>query len=157
MGSLLKGRLGIGTLLIGLAGVGVICYGIASLISTFTSFIEVGLGPNQLLMTPAEIAHFNPELYDYIVHLQVALSGFIIAFGAAITALAWFGIRSGQSWALGTACVATLLALAIALPLHFPYGFATLGHVGPAYVVIALVLAGAVLSFPEMKSRTHIL
>jgi hypothetical protein len=152
MGNLLKGHLATGALLIGLAGLGVIGYGIASLISTFTSFIELGLSPEQLLATPAEIVYFSPELYDYIVHLQVALSGFMIAFGAAIVALAWFGIRSRQSWALWTACVVTLLALAIALPLHFSYGFATLEHVGPGYVVIALILVGTALSYPEMKS-----
>ena len=155
MKSLLKGRLGSGVLLIGLAGLGVIGYGIASLIRNFTGFIEVGLGPEQLLTTPAQIADFGPNLYDYISHLQVALSGFIVALGAAIFALAWFGVRSRQSWALWTACVVTLLALAIALPLHFPYGFATLGHVGPAYVVIALILAGTALSYPEMKAGSH--
>jgi hypothetical protein len=156
MKSLLQGRLGTGALLVELAGLGVIGYGIVSLVRTFTAFIEVGLGPDQLRITPAEIAAFDPNLYDYISHLQVALSGFIIALGAAIVAIAWFGIRSRQSWALWTACVVTLLALAIALPLHFSYGFAALGHVGPAYVVIALILVGTFLAFPETKSGRRI-
>ena len=151
MGSLLKGRLSTGVLLIELAGLGVIVYGIASLIQNFTGLIEIGLGPDQLFVSQPEIAYFSPELYDYISHIQVALSGFMIALGAAVIALAWFGIRSRQSWALWTACVVPLLALAIALPLHFSYGFATLGHVGPAYAVIALVIIGTALSYPGMK------
>jgi hypothetical protein len=53
------------------------------------------------------------------------MSGFIMAFAAQLTALAWFGIRRGERWALWTAAGSAVLAYLIAVRLHFVYGLAT--------------------------------
>lgn len=55
----------------------------------------------------------------------------MIGLGIAVIALAWRGIRTGQRWALWAAFVAPLVAVAVALPLHYVYGLATVGHLGP--------------------------
>ncbi|HEY5982580.1 MAG TPA: hypothetical protein VIU38_03845 [Anaerolineales bacterium] len=137
----------VGPTTVAIAGVGLIGYGLMFLVRNFTGFIELGLTPQHVGGTPEQIRAFSPELYNYISHLQVALSGFIIALGVAVIALALFGIRRGERWALWTAFLAPVIAVGIALPLHFAYGIGTLGHLGLIYLDAAILLAGTVLSY----------
>jgi hypothetical protein len=141
-----------GANIVALAGAGLIGYGLLFLVRNFTGFIELGLTPEHVGGTPAEIQAFSQNLYNYISHLQVALSGFIIALGVAVIALAMFGIRRGDSWALWTAFLAPVIAVGIALPLHFPYHIATLGHLGLIYVDAAILLVGTIISYRAMKA-----
>ena len=142
----------LGAKVVALAGIGLIGYGILFLIQNFTGFIELGLSPERVGSTPEQIAAFNPQLYDYISHLQVALGGLIIALGAAVVALAWFGIRSGQKWALWTAFITPVIALVISLPLHYVYGLDTLGHLGPIYLDVVILIVGTVISYNALKA-----
>jgi hypothetical protein len=79
-------------------------------------------------------------------------TSFIIALGMAVIALALFGIRRGEHWALWTAFISPVVAVAIALPLHFPYGFATLGHLGLIYLDAAILLVGTLISYRALRS-----
>jgi hypothetical protein len=117
----------------------------------FNGFIELGLTPEHVGATPEQIQSFSPALYNYISHLQVAVSAFIIALGVAVIALAWFGIRTGQKWALWTAFLTPVIGVSIALPLHFPYGIGTLGHLGLIYLDAVILLVGTVLSYNALK------
>jgi len=135
-----------GANLVVLAGIGLIGYGIMFLFRNFTGFIELGLTPEHIGGTPSEIRAFSPHLYNYISHLQVAVAAFIIGLGIAVTALAWFGIRAGQRWALWTAFLAPVVAVGLALPLHYTYGIATMGHLGLIYLDALILLAGTVLA-----------
>lgn len=140
-----------GAKVVALAGVGLVGYGVMFLIRNFTGFIELGLTPEHIGGTPEQILAFSPDLYEYISHLQVAVSAFIIALGVAVIALAWYGIRRGERWALWTAFLTPVIGVAIALPLHFPYGIATLGHLGLIYLDAAILLVGTVLSYRALK------
>ncbi|MGH2523557.1 MAG: hypothetical protein ACRDH2_13720 [Anaerolineales bacterium] len=140
-----------GANLVALAGVGLVGYGIMFLVRNFTGFIELGLTPEHVGGTPEQIRAFSPDLFEYISHLQVAVSAFIIALGVAVIALAWFGIRNGQKWALWTAFLTPVIGVVIAVPLHFPYGIGTLGHLGLIYLDAAILLAGTVLSYRALK------
>lgn len=140
----------LGAKLVALAGLGLIGYGMMFLYRNFTGFIELGLTPQHIGGTPNEIRAFSPHLYNYISHLQVAIAAFIIAVGIAVTALAWCGIRTGQRWALWTAFVAPVVAVGLALPLHYTYGFATMGHLGLIYLDALILLAGTVLAARAM-------
>src|SRR5687767_5756896 len=142
----------LGAKVVALAGIGLIGYGILFLIWNFTDFIEIGLTADRVGSTPEQIAAFSPQLYDYISHVQVALGGLIIALGVAVVALAWFGIRTGQKWALWTAFLAPVIALVISLPLHYVYGLDTLGHLGPIYLDVILLIAGTVMSYNALKA-----
>src|SRR5215510_9192734 len=142
----------LGAKVVALAGIGLIGYGILFLIRNFTGFIEMGLTPDLVGSTPEQIAAFSPQLYDYISHVQVALGGLIVALGMAVVALAWFGIRMGQKWALWTAFIAPVIALVISLPLHYVYGLDTLGHLGPIYLDVILLIAGTVISYNALKA-----
>lgn len=141
-----------GPIIVALAGLGLVGYGVMFLIRNFTGFIELGLTPESVGGSPEEIQAFSQKLYHYISHLQVALSGFIIALGVAVIALAWFGIRRGERWALWAAFITPVIAVGIALPLHFPYGLATLGHLGLIYLDAAILLVGTVVSYRAIKA-----
>jgi hypothetical protein len=67
-------------------------------------------------------------------------------------ALALFGIRRNQSWARWAALAAPMIAVGIGLPLHYPYGFATLGHLGLVYLDVAILLAGTVIAFRAARA-----
>ena len=135
---------------VALAGVGLIGYGLMFLVRNFTGFTELGLSSELVGGSPAQIQAFSPALYDYISHLQVALSGFIIALGIAVVALAFNGIRRGERWAVWTAFLAPVVAVGIALPLHFVYGIATFGHLGLIYLDAVILLAGTIISYRQM-------
>ncbi|MBI4501697.1 MAG: hypothetical protein HY700_11110 [Gemmatimonadetes bacterium] len=136
----------LGANLVTVAGVGLVGYGLMFLVRNFTGFIELGLTPEHVGGTPEQIRAFNPNLYNYISHLQVAVAAFIIALGVAVIALAWQGIRTGQRWALWTAFFAPVIGVGIALPLHYVYGIATMGHLGLIYLDAAILLVGTVLA-----------
>ena len=136
----------LGANLVTLAGIGLVGYGLMFLVRNFTGFIELGLTPEHIGGTPEQIRTFSPHLFNYISHLQVAVAAFIIALGVAVIALAWRGIRTGQRWALWTAFFAPVIGVGIALPLHYAYGIATLGHLGLIYLDAAILLVGTVLA-----------
>ncbi len=140
-------RLSLGATLVALSGIGLVGYGVMFLIRNFTGFIELGLTPEHVGGTASQIRSFSPDLYEYISHLQVAVSGFFIALGVVVIALAYYGIRKGERWALLTAFLGPVIAVAVALPLHFPYGIGTIGHLGLIYLDALILLAGTVLAY----------
>jgi hypothetical protein len=145
-----------GSAAIALAGAAVFVYGLVFLVLNFTAFIELGLTRQLVGTSAAALQTENPTLYKYISHLQVNLAAFIMIYGLALAALAWFGIRRGQPWALWTAVGSYLLGLVVALPIHYVYGLAALGHVGPFYLVTLAMLGGAWLSqagMPRAKNQ----
>jgi hypothetical protein len=144
----------LGAKIVALAGVGLVGYGVMFLVRNFAGFIELGLSPAQVGGTPEQIQAFSVNLYHYISHLQVALSGFIIALGVAVIGLAWFGIRRGEEWAVWTAFLTPVIAVGIALPLHYPFGLATLGHLGLIYLDAAILLVGTVMSYRALNRKT---
>ena len=143
-----------GANVVALAGVGLVGYGIMFLIRNFNGFIELGLTPTHVGATPEQIQAFSPDLYEYISHLQVAVSAFIIALGVAVIALACFGIRNSERWAMWTAFLTPVIGVAIALPLHFTYGIGTIGHLGLIYLDAAILLVGTVMSYNALKSSS---
>lgn len=151
-GKVTGSTLATGANVVALAGVGLIGYGLMFLVRNFAGFIEMGLTPDHVGGTPEQIQSFSQNLYNYISHLQVALSGFIIALGVAVIALAVFGIRRGEGWALWTAFLAPVIAVGIALPLHFPYHIATLGHLGLIYLDAVILLVGTIVSYRALKT-----
>ncbi len=140
-----------GVWLMSLGAVAFIGYAAIFLARNFTdSFLELGIGAEQVSVGKTEIEAFSPSLYDYISHLHIAVSGFIAATGLAVAALSWFGVRRGYMWAWVAAVAAPVLGLAVALPAHYPYGFDTVGHLGLIYLATAIFVVGAVLAFKAL-------
>ena len=149
-----QSRLRAGAALMALAGLGFIGYGVIFLVLNFTdTFLELGIGPEQVDKGKEQIETFSPQLYHYISHLHIALSGFIAAAGLAVAALSWYGVRRGERWAFVTAVVVPVLALGVALPAHYPWGLATLGHLGLIYLAVLIFLVGVVIAFSAMRDR----
>ena len=150
-----EARLRAGSAIMALAGLGFVGYGAIFFVRNFTdSFLELGIGPNQVDVGKTQIEDFSPELLHYISHLHIAVSGFIAAAGIAVAALAWFGVRRGELWAWVTAVVVPVFGLAVALPAHYPWGFDTLGHLGLIYLDTALFVIGAGLALLGLRGRT---
>src|SRR5512133_2291166 len=147
-----------GSWLMGLAAVGFIGYAVLFFIRNFTdSFLELGIGPNEVNVGKTQIQEFSPSLYAYISHLQIALSGFIAAVGIAVVFLTSFGVRRGMLWAWVGAVVAPVFALAVALPDHYlhDHHFDTMGHLGLIYLAVVIFTVGAVLALiPLWKARS---
>ena len=136
-----------GATLMAVAAAGFIGYAALFLVRNFTSsFLELGIGPNEVNVGKDQIQQFSPSLYHYVSHLQIAVSGFIAATGLAVLLLAVYGVRSGQAWAWVAAVAAPVLALAGALPAHYPWHLDTLGPPGLIYLATLVFVAGALLS-----------
>ena len=134
------------------AGLGFVGYALLFFVRNFTdSFLELGIGHNEVDVGKDEIQAFSPELYDYISHLHIAVSGFIAATGLAVAALAWFGVRRRQMWAWVTAVAAPVLGLAVALPAHYPNDLDTAGHLGLIYADTLLFVFGALLALASLR------
>ena len=140
--SIASDRLEVGSRLIALAALAVFLYGLLFLIVDFTTFTEVGLTSGQAGGSPATISGYSPALFNYVSHLQVAISGFMMSFAIQVGALAWYGVRRGMRWAWWTVAIASAVAYVVAVPLHFVYGLATVAHLGPFAIVAALLVAG---------------
>ncbi len=146
-------RLRAGSVLMTLAGLAFVAYAAVFLALNFMgAFLELGIGPEQVDKGMAEVEAFSPQLRHYISHLHIALSGFIAATGLAIAGLSWFGVRRGERWAFAVALVVPAVGLAVALPAHYPWGLATLGHLGPVYLASGLFLAGAGVAYSGIRS-----
>jgi hypothetical protein len=143
-----------GSWLMALAAVGFIGYAVIFFVRNFTdSFLELGIGPNEVNVGKDQIVQFSPALYHYIGHLHIAVSGFIAATGVAVLFLVAFGVRRGYGWAWVGAVAAPVLGLAVALPAHYPNHFDTLGHLGLVYLATAIFVIGAVLSGRAILDR----
>ncbi|MGP4091631.1 hypothetical protein [Streptomyces sp. KR55] len=149
------GTLRLGSALMALAGLAFVGYAVIFFVRNFTgAFLELGIGPGEVDVGRSDIRAFSPELYDYIAHLHIAVSGFIAAAGLATAALAWFGVRRGLLWAYVTAIGVPVLGLAVALPAHYPYNLDTLGHLGPIYLATAVFVVGALITLrPLLAAR----
>jgi len=77
-----------GVYLMTLGAIAFIAYGVIFFVLNFTdSFLELGIGSDQVASGKDEIKAFDNDLYHYISHLHIALSGFIAATGLAVAAL----------------------------------------------------------------------
>jgi hypothetical protein len=149
-----ESSLRIGSWLMGLAAVGFIGYAVIFFVRNFTdSFLELGIGSNEVNVGKDAIQAFSPSLFHYVGHLHIAVSGFIAATGVAVLFLVAFGVRRGELWAWVGAVAAPVLALAVALPAHYPNNFDTLGHLGLIYLAVIIFVAGAVVALPGLIAR----
>ena len=136
-----------GSSVMAVAAAGFIGYALIFFVRNFTdSFLELGIGHNEVDVGKDQITQFSPSLYHYVSHLHIAVSGFIAATGLAVFFLVWFGVRRGHMWAWVGAVAAPVLALAVALPAHYPNGFDTIGHLGLIYLATAIFVVGALMS-----------
>lgn len=149
-------RLRLGSTIMAVGGLGFLGYAVIFFIRNFTdSFLELGIGPDQVDVGKTEIHAFSPQLEHYISHLHIAVAAFIGATGIAVAALAWYGVRRGEMWAWVTAVVVPVFGLAVALPAHYPWGFDTIGHLGLIYADTLLFVVGAGIAAVPLLRRNR--
>jgi len=99
--------------------------------------------------TPENLRQNNPALVKLRSIILNMLAGMLVAAGVMIVALAWFGVRQGQAWALGTLAVAGVAVLPFWYLVFRPYFAAgvslTLGDLPPFMWVPAVLLLPAVI------------
>src|SRR5262249_29364133 len=118
----------LGTGLMTLRAAAFVGYAVIFFVLNFThSFLELGIGRDQVSDGKANTHAFSPSLYNCCTPLHTAVSGSIAVSGRAVVFFSWFGVRRGQTWAWVGAVAAPVLGLAVALPAHSPYGFDTIG------------------------------
>lgn len=140
-------QLRLGSAIMAVGGIGFVGYAALFIARSFSSrLLELGIGPKEVDVSGQQIKAFSPSLHHYIFHLQLGTAGFIAATGVAVAALSWFGVRRGTGWAYNVALIVPVVALAIAIPAHYPYHFDTFGHLGLIYADTALFLVGAALA-----------
>jgi hypothetical protein len=131
----------------GVSAAGFIGYAVIFFVRNFTdSFLELGIGPNEVNVGKNEIQAFSPSLFEYVSHLHIAVSGFIAATGLAVLFQVAYGVRRGELWAWVGAGASAVLGLAVALPAHYPNSFDTLGHLGLIYLAVVIFVVGAVVA-----------
>lgn len=147
-------RLRAGAVLMAFAGLAFVGYATVFLLLNFTgAFLELGIGLDEVDKGRADVEAFSPQLAHYISHLHIALSGFIAATGLAIAGLSWYGVRRGVRWAFVTAIVVAVVSLGVSVPAHYPWGLATLGHLGPVYAAVVIFVVGAGLSSSGLRKK----
>lgn len=140
-------NLRVGSWLMGAAAAGFIGYAVIFFVRNFSdSFLELGIGPNEVSVGKEAIQNFSPSLFQYISHLHLAVSGFIAATGVAVLFLVAYGVRRGELWAWVGAVAAPVLGLLVALPAHYPNHFDTLGHLGLIYLATLIFVAGGLVA-----------
>jgi hypothetical protein len=145
------GWLRIGSGLMSVGALAFVGYAVIFFVRNFTdSFLELGIGREQVDVGKSEIQAFSPDLYHYISHLHIAVSGFVAATGIAVLFLTWFGVRRGLLWAWAGAVAAPIVGLVVALPAHYPWGLATIGHLGLVYVATAVFVVGALIALKAL-------
>ena len=71
-----ESALRLGSWLMGLAAVGFIGYAVIFFVRNFTdSFLDLGIGHNEVNVGKDQILQFSPSLYHYISHLHIAVAG----------------------------------------------------------------------------------
>jgi hypothetical protein len=151
-----ESRLRMGSAIMAVGGLGFLGYGVIFFFRNFTdSFLELGIGREQVDVGKTEIQEFSPQLEHYISHLHIAVAAFIGAAGIAVAALAWYGVRRGEMWAWVTAVVVPVFGLAVALPAHYPWGFDTIGHLGLIYADTLLFVVGAGIAVIPLLGRNR--
>ena len=149
-----KSKLSMGAAMMAITGLGTIADAVMSLMNNFThSFLEIGIGPEQVNVERADILAFSPALFEYISHLHVIVSGLEAALGLVLVALAWYGIRRGYMWAWITTSGASLLVLAAVFPIHYVYGLATFSHLGMNYMAALMFAVGAFMALGPLRGH----
>jgi hypothetical protein len=107
-------------------------------------------------VTPQQLDGLNPAIMGYIMHLHVAIAGFVAATAVAVGGLAWYGVRSGLWWAWITGVIVPVLGLAVALPLHYMgrFNYDWVSHLGPIYLGTIIYVVGAVVALIGLSQAT---
>ena len=107
-------------------------------------------------VTSQQLDGLNSPIMGYIMHLHVAIAGFIAATAIAAGGLAWYGVRDGLWWAWIIAVIVPIVGLAVALPMHYMghFNYDWVSHLGPIYLGTIVYVVGAVVALVGLAQAT---
>jgi dihydroorotate dehydrogenase len=85
-------------------------------------------------LTRTQLAAINPRLLAFMTHDRVTLAGTMLAVGLQYAALAYFGIRRGQHWALVALTTSALVGF------FTFFAFLGFGYFDPFHAFVAAIL-----------------
>jgi hypothetical protein len=143
----------------GLMVLGALIFLVYAVVFFFRAFASSGfeLGVETLNgVTSQQLDGLNPAIMGYIMHLHVAIAGFIAATAIAAGGLAWYGVRDGLWWAWIIAVIVPVVALAVALPMHYMghFNYDWVSHLGPIYLGTIVYVVGAVVALVGLAQAT---
>jgi len=141
-----------GSQLMVLGALSFVGYGIVFFIATLNgSAFELGVETLNAF-TRADLTVQFPEIMNYMDHINVALSGFIISTGLAVAAISHYAVRKGVLWAWITSVVTPVVALLFAIPMHYMNLFSVnwVSHLAPIYIGTIIFVIGALIALKEI-------
>ncbi|WP_116050242.1 hypothetical protein [Amycolatopsis palatopharyngis] len=141
-----------GQLLLVLTGIGLFAGGaVVSVVGLTSIFVPSDL--DFLRTGAAGLRAANPELLSFIAHDRAGFGGALMAAAIAITLLALWGWRRGESWVWWSLALAAIAGFGPAIVVHGSIRYTDLGHLAPVYAGVGLTVAALVLARPYLCAR----
>lgn len=131
----------------GLLGAGIII----SIVGMSRVFVPEDLSFMQTSAELLQAAH--PRLIPLIAHDRAGFGGALAADGIAVLLMSLWGFRRGSRWIWWTLACAGVPGFVSGVGIHFMVGYVDWWHLFPAYVAIAVFVAGLWSSYPYLCAR----
>lgn len=136
IGQLLFVSIGAGLLLAGVTIAGVGC-----------SSIFVNEDLNFMHTSRCTLENVNPRLLPLIAHDRASFGGCLWAVGTVELLTSLYGFRQGNRWVWWTLLLGGLPGFVAVMGIHFGIGYTDIVHLLPAYIAVAMFVAGLYLSY----------
>jgi dihydroorotate dehydrogenase len=104
-------------------------------------------------LTAEEINRFNSRLIPMIAHDRAGFGGALFSDAIAITGIALWGIREGERWMWWMLLFGGLPGFVAGFGVHGAIGYTDWFHLLPAFVALALYVAGLILLYPYLTRQ----
>jgi hypothetical protein len=121
---------------------------VISLIGATTVFVPEDL--HYMETTASSLHAANPRLLSLIAHDRASFGGMLVASGLVFLMSALWGFRRGARWLWWTTLLAGAPGYTAAIGVHFVVGYENLWHLMPAFLGLAMFLAGLALTYAEL-------
>lgn len=109
------------------------------------------------LCIPADtLQQWNAQLLPLIAHDRAGFGGALFSNALALTAISLWGIREGSRWVWWMLLVGGLPAFLAGFSIHYAIGYTSFIHLLPAYVAVALFIAGLILLYPYLYKHKRV-
>ncbi|RKP51701.1 hypothetical protein D7Z26_18205 [Cohnella endophytica] len=97
----------------------------------------------------------NPQLIPLIAHDRAGFGGALFSDAVMLLVLALWGLQQGERWLWWTLLAGGSPAFIAGLSVHYRISYTDFVHLLPAYIAIALYIAGLILLYPYLMKATR--
>ncbi|TFE23178.1 hypothetical protein [Cohnella luojiensis] len=98
----------------------------------------------------------NPRLIPLIAHDRAGFGGALFSDAVMLLILALWGLQQGERWLWWTLLAGGAPAFIAGLSVHYHIDYTDFLHLLPAYVAVALYVAGLILLYPYLMRKANI-